>query len=226
MLARPRLAALSPAAQRRLLEILPGALTWLVLLAPVVAAFAIRLNDPTKLWLLGVGAILLDCYWFMRTTLTVRSVRRSLRRIQDTESRDWWAHCMTMEVAEGVPHPREIVHCALIPTYTESYAVLRGTVAALADQNYPDRQRVVAIITRVTDVGGWENVARLREEFGHRFLAFLHIKDPLLPGIVIGKSAAMAHGGPELRRACDELGLDPARTLVTDLDSDFRLRSG
>jgi len=223
MLARPRLAALSPAAQRRLLEILPGALTWLVLLAPVVAAFAIRLNDPTKLWLLGVGAILLDCYWFMRTTLTVRSVRRSLRRIQDTESRDWWAHCMTMEVAEGVPHPREIVHCALIPTYTESYAVLRGTVAALADQNYPDRQRVVAIITRVTDVGGWENVARLREEFGHRFLAFLHIKDPLLPGIVVGKSAAMAHGGPELRRACDELGLDPARTLVTDLDSDFRL---
>src|SRR5207302_1657427 len=125
MLARPRLAALSPAAQRRLLEILPGALTWLVLLAPVVAAFAIRLNDPTTLCLLGVG--------------------------------------------------------------------------------------------------GWENVARLREEFGHRFLAFLHIKDPLLPGIVIGKSAAMAQGGPELRRACDELGLDPARTLVTDLDSDFRL---
>jgi hypothetical protein len=223
VLARPRLATLSPAAQRRLLEILPGALTWLVLLAPVVAAFAIRLNDPTKLWVLGVAAILLDCYWFARTTLTVRSVRRSLRRIQETESLDWWARCCEMEIPEGAPGPSEIVHCALIPTYTESYDVLRGTVAALAEQNYPERQRVVAIITRVTDTGGWENVARLREEFGDRFLAFLHIKDPLLPGIVVGKSAAMSYGGPELRRACDELGLDPSRTLVTDLDSDFRL---
>jgi cellulose synthase/poly-beta-1,6-N-acetylglucosamine synthase-like glycosyltransferase len=223
MIARRWPASLSPGAQRRLLEILPGALTWLVLLAPVAAAFAIRLNDPTRLWVLGVGAVLLDCYWFVRTTLTVRSVRRSLRRIEATEATDWWAHCLEMEVAEGAPHPTEVVHCALIPTYTESYHVLRGTVAALAAQNLPDRQRVVAIITRVTDVGGWENVARLREEFGDRFLAFLHIKDPLLPGIVVGKSAAMAYGGPELRRACDELGLDPERTLVTDLDSDFRL---
>ncbi len=223
MIARLRLAPLSPAAQRRLLEILPGALTWLVLLVPVCVAFAIRLNDPTKLWILGVGAILLDCYWFTRTTLTVRSVRRSLRRIEETQATDWWAHCLQMEVAEGAPHPTEVVHCALIPTYTESYEVLRATVAALAGQNYPADRRLVAIITRVTDTGGWENVARLREEFGDRFLAFLHIKDPLLPGIVVGKSAAMSYGGPELRRACDALGLDPARTIVTDLDFDFRL---
>lgn len=215
--------SLSPAAQRRLLEILPGALTWLVLLTPVAVAFGIRLTDPTRLWLLGVGAILLDCYWFLRTTVTVRSVRRTLRRLAAAEATDWWTHCLEMEVAAGAPDPREVVHCALVPTYTESYEVLRSTVAALAEQNYPDQQRVVAIITRVTDRGGWENVARLREEFGHRFRAFLHIKDPLLPGIVVGKSAAMAYGGPVLRRACDEMGLDPRCTLVTDLDSDFRL---
>src|SRR4029077_20354324 len=71
--------------------------------------------------------------------------------------------------------------------------------------------------------GGWENVDRLREEFGARFRGFVHIKDPLLPGIVVGKSAAMAYDGPVLKQACDEMGLDPARTLVTDLASDFRL---
>jgi cellulose synthase/poly-beta-1,6-N-acetylglucosamine synthase-like glycosyltransferase len=214
---------LSPHAQQRLLEIIPGALTWTVLLTPLAVAFAIRLNDPTKLWVLGIAAIALDVYWLARTAYTVRAVNRSLRVLQRTQAVDWWARCQALEVADGRPRPDQIVHCALIPTYTERYEVLEATVAALAAQNFPSQQRVCAIITRVTDTGGWENVARLREEFGHLFRAFIHIKDPLLPGIVVGKSAAMAYGGPVLKQACDEMGLDPTRTLVTDLDSDFRL---
>ena len=116
-----------------------------------------------------------------------------------------------------------MVQCALIPTYTERYEVLRATVEALAGQNYPRDLRVCAIITRVTDQGGIENVTRLREEFSDQFRAFIHVKDPLLPGIVAGKSAAMSYGGPVLKQACDEMGLDPKTTVVTDLDSDFRL---
>ena len=223
MIAVRRRVALSPATQQRLLEILPGAVSWTILLTPVAVAFAIRLNDPTKLWILGVGAVMLDVYWFARTTWTVRSVRRSLRELQATQAIDWWQRCREMTPAPGAPQPSEVTHCVLIPTYTEKYEVLRATVEALADQNYPDHLRVVAVITRVSDTGGWENVARLREEYGHRFRGFIHIKDPLLPGIVVGKSAAMAYGGPVLRAACDEMGLDPTRTLVTDLDSDFRL---
>lgn len=175
------------------------------------------------MWLLGVGAIVLDAYWLVRTTVTVRSMRRSLREVEATQAMDWWAECRGLHIAEGHPRPDEIVHCALIPTYTEKYEVLRATVEALAHQNYPERLRIVAIITRETDTVGWANVARLRDEFGSQFLAFLHIKDPLLPGIVVGKSAAMAYGGPALKAACDDLGLDPRKTIVTDLDSDFRL---
>ena len=214
---------LTPHHRQRALEILPGALTWTVLLVPVVVAFAIRLNDPTKLWILGLGAIALDTYWFIRTALTVRAVSGSLRALQRTESVDWWARCAELAVPDGAPRPDEVVHCALIPTYTERYEVLRATVAALADQSVPAHQRVCAIITRVSDSGGWANVDRLREEFAGQFRAFIHVKDPLLPGIVVGKSAAMAYGGPRLKAACDEMGLDPDRTLVTDLDSDFRL---
>ena len=225
MIARSTAIPLSHHTQQRLLEILPGALTWFALLVPVVAAFAIRLNDPGMLWILGAGAVLLDSYWLVRTTVTVRGVRKTLKALKETEVIDWWQRCREFEanLPEGAPAPSEIVQCALIPTYTESYDVLRATVAALAAQNYPEHLRVCAIITRETDSGGIENVARLREEFAGSFLLFLHIKDPLLPGIVVGKSAAMAYGGPVLKAACDELGLDPSRTMVTDLDSDFRL---
>ena len=225
MIARFWAIPLSPRTQQRLLEIFPGALTWAVLLVPVAVAFAIRLNDPGQLWLLGAAAIALDVYWLFRTSYTVRGVRATMRTMETTEATDWWQRCVELEATavEGAPKPSEIVHCALIPTYTEKYEVLEATVRAIAEQNYPERQRVCAIITRASDEGGIENVNRLREVFGGRFRAFLHIRDPLLPGIVIGKSAAMAYGGPMLKWACDDLGLDPAMTLVTDLDSDFRL---
>jgi hypothetical protein len=209
--------------QGRLLEIFPGALTWLVLLLPPVVAFTLRTVDPTKLWILGVGAIALDAYWFVRTMATVRAVRASLKAMKECEGEDWWERCLQLSPAAGDPSLRDVVHVALIPTYTERYEVLLETVRALAEQNYPAHQKAVAIITRTTDTGGIENVRRLREEFGESFAAFIHIKDPLLPGIVVGKSAAMAYAGPVLRQACDEMGLDPATTMVTDLDSDFRL---
>ncbi len=225
MIARSSAIPLSHHTQQRLLEILPGALTWSILLTPVIAAFAIRVNDPSMLWILGLGAVLLDAYWLFRTTVTVRCVRKTMRALRANERIDWWKRCQELEAAlpAGAPAPSEVVQCALIPTYTESFEVLHATVAALAAQNYPQHLRVCAIITRETDAGGIENVTRLREEFAGAFRAFIHIKDPLLPGIVVGKSAAMAYGGPVLKAECDKLGLDPARTLVTDLDSDFRL---
>jgi hypothetical protein len=225
MIARFWAIPLSSRTQQRLLEIFPGALTWTVLLLPVFVAFAIRLNDPGQLWILGIGAILLDLYWLLRTSWTVRGVRRTMQTLEATEAADWWQRCRELEesLPDGVPRPSEVVHCALIPTYTERYETLHATVKALADQNFPDQQRICAIITRASDEGGIANVDRLREEFAHRFRAFLHFKDPLLPGIVVGKSAAMAYGGPMLKWACDDLGLDTSKTLVTDLDSDFRL---
>ena len=215
--------ALSPRLQQRALEIMPGALTWTVLLVPLIAAFAIRFNDPADLWIIGLGAVLLDAYWFLRTAVTVYWVWRSLTELRRVGAGDWWAECERFEPLPGAPGPGDITHCVLIPTYTERYEVLRATVDALVAQRYPSHLKVCAIITRETDSGGIENVTRLRRELGHHFRSFIHIRDPLLPGIVVGKSAAMAYGGPVLRRHCDELGLDPARTLVTDLDSDFRL---
>src|SRR5579884_383250 len=178
MIARLRGAPLTQRQQQRLLEILPGALTWFVLAVPVVTAFLIRLNTPADLWILGVGAVLLDFYWLLRTVWTVVCVRRSLAELRRTEAVDWWQRCLELEeaLAPDAPRPTDIVHCALIPTYTERYEVLRGTVAALAAQNYPRDHRVCAIITRVTDKGGWDNVARLRDEFGDQFRAFIHIK--------------------------------------------------
>src|SRR5207244_5468223 len=153
--------------------------------------------------------------------MVVVGIRRTYRKMKRAMNDAWWQRCLALAVPPGAPDPRRVVHAVLIPTYTEPYQILHETVRAIADSDYPSENKVVAIITRESDRRGWENVRRLQDEFGPRLRAFFHIKDPLLPGIVVGKSAAMAYGGPVLRRELERVGLDPGTGILTELDSGF-----
>ncbi|HEY7525542.1 MAG TPA: hypothetical protein VIA82_01735 [Candidatus Limnocylindria bacterium] len=133
-----------------------------------------------------------------------------------------------LDALEALPEPppdwREYTHLALIPTYTEPLEKLRETVRALANAEWPAQRKICAIITRETDTDGIANVQALRAEFGAAFADFIHILDPLEPGIVVGKSSAMAWGGRYLyRKLVRDGGMDPRRILVTDLDADYRV---
>ena len=60
--------------------------------------------------------------------------------------------------AEPPPSADELIHLALIPTYTEPLEKLRHTVRALADAEWPTERKICAIITRETDEAGIANV--------------------------------------------------------------------
>ncbi|MGH7698398.1 MAG: glycosyltransferase family 2 protein, partial [Candidatus Dormibacteria bacterium] len=201
----------------------PGLTVWTILVAPLSLGFAITLTNFEYLWLLGAFAVVLDLYWLIKLVHTFRYVLRGIRLLEATQGVDWGGRLAQLGAELGGIRPDQITHAFLIPTYTESYETLHATVSALAASNYPRELRICAIITRETDLQGCRNVERLQEKFGGSFRAFWHIKDPLLPGIVLGKSAAMSYGGPVLERACQALGLAPDQVIVTDLDSDYRV---
>ncbi len=209
--------------EQRLWEMVPGLTVWLILATPLAVGFVITFTNFEDLWLLGLFAVILDSYWLVKLVHTFRYVLRGIRLLEAAQAVDWAERLTTLPTIPGDPQPEEIIHAFLIPTYTERYETLHATVSALAAADYPNQNKICAIITRETDLEGCLNVERLQEKFGGSFRAFWHIKDPLLPGIVVGKSAAMAYGGPVLQRACESLGLDPARVIVTDLDSDYRV---
>jgi len=255
----------------RALEIVPGVVTWALMLAPIVLSFS---YPEVVAWFV----LSFDFYWLYKAVVLVASVAVSFTRMRRVMAVDWRTRAFALSdigerrveidrlialVADRVgvleasgrglaasggrreldrlrderraldrlienpvvdmPRPDRLWHVALIPTYTEPFEKLYETVAALARTDYPRDLRMVAIITRETDHQGRENVARLREVFGDQFLHFFHILDPLEPGIVVGKSAAMAYGGRWLYRALVSLGFDPAEVVVTDLDSDYRV---
>jgi hypothetical protein len=270
----PAIAEAVPQAKRRLsrraLEMIPGLVTWGLIL--VMVPLAIR-------WpvVLGVFVLCFDFYWMYRAVVLSVSVAISFRRIRRVVEIDWRQRAFSLSdpqkrldelavlieqvrvrtsglsaagnglavrggkrelrrligeqrnlarlinLGEPIPDPRQIWHVALVPTYTEPYEKLYETVKALADSDYPRERRMVAIITRETDLLGRENVARLRDIFGSQFSHFFHILDPLEPGVVVGKSSAMAYGGRWLYRELTLLGFDPKQVVVTDLDSDYRV---
>jgi hypothetical protein len=255
----------------RLLEMVPGVVTWALIVAPVVLSFS---YPEIVAWFV----LSFDFYWFYKAVVLVGSVAIAFGRIRRVTSIDWRTRAFSLadlparraEVERRIPLVRErtaqlaadgrrlaaaggwrelerlgaeqreldrllarrgeaigapdrLWHVALIPTYTEPFEKLYETVAALARTDYPMELRMVAIITRETDLQGRENVARLRQLFADQFLHFFHILDPLEPGIVVGKSSAMAYGGRWLYRQLVGLGFDPAEVVVTDLDADYRV---
>jgi len=203
----------------RLFEAAPGLLTWVLLLAP--AWIPIIFHSSGALFV-AIVVLIFDTYWVIRAVSVVVGVYGTMLRMRRDMKKDWLASCRQQPPAGGVD-PLQYYHLSVVPTYTEPYHVLERTVQAIVDANYPDELKLVGIITRETDKPGWENVARLKAKFGHRLRGFYHIKDPLEPGIVVGKSAAMNWGGRWMVRVLTEEGYDLSKVLITDLDSDYRV---
>jgi len=259
---------------QRILEVVPGAVTWGLIVLSVGLSF--RWPEVVAWFVLTF-----DVYWLYKAVMLTGSVAAAFTMIRRSVAVDWRARTFGLrdiagriagietrlaaiegrvrlldrtgerlaaaggrrEAArlrderkellrllarrgEAIPDPDRLWHVALVPTYTEPYEKLHETIRALAEADWPRERKMVAIITRETDHGGRENVARLREAFGAAFLHFFHVLDPLEPGHVVGKSSAMAYGGRWLHRELTRLGFDPREVVVTDLDSDYRVHPG
>jgi hypothetical protein len=253
----------------RLLEMVPGTISWAVLILPLWLSFSYP-------WLVAYFVLSFDFYWLCRALWFSGAVIVAYRRIRRVLATDWSARVAALDslvarrveieeraaaaerrpwgslgvaavggvdaeerrraredredlrrvlaLPEPPPATDELVHLALIPTYTEPLDKLRHTVRALAEAEWPRERKIVAIITRETDEGGIANVRVLQAEFGDAFAEFIHVLDPLEPGIVVGKSSAMAWGGRYLYRLLvRERGMDPRRIMITDLDADYRV---
>ena len=136
---------------QRALEVAPGALTWTILIAPVVASFIFA---PY----IAVAMLAVDIYWFLRTGMVVVGIRRTYRKMKRAMNEDWWQRCLALTVSSGAPDPRRIIHAVLIPTYTEPYQILHETVRAIADAD--------PVVRNERELAAWRPSERMRR-LGH-----------------------------------------------------------
>jgi hypothetical protein len=232
----------------RFFEILPGALSYGVVIAVVVTSFF----DP----MVAAGLILLIvCMMFAKSMgMAVSAIRGSynlkraqkvnwseyLQDLEDPEaallkrgekmlhSRQFAArqHVLNLDTvseAKGeFPRPHEIYHAVIIALYQEGYEIIKPTLQALVDSDYDSKRLIVTIAYEQR--GGeaaLKTVRAAQKHFGHKFHSFLAFEHPdKLPNEVVGKGANITFGGQGVARFLAKEGIDPKNVIVTTLDCD------
>lgn len=224
----------------RAFEILPGALTWIILLLPVILGYL----SPKVAAFFIIAYLLL---WFCRAiALNIRSLQ-GWRIMSQHKTMPWEKLNRDLEILQpktpGIPKwhvrnldrvrrymlhtrikPSEVMHAVIVAAYNESKDVLEPTIKAIVSNSY-DLKKLVLVLA-YEERGGPEvekTAKELISEYGGKFYyaeAVRHPKD--LPGEVIGKGGNITFAARGLQRFLSSRGIDPLRVLVTTLDSDNR----
>ena len=202
-------------AKRRFFEIIPGFLTWSLLLVPVI--FAVFKWD--RLFVLYLAY--LAAYWTVRTFKFVYGVVAGVGRMKRDIAEDWMGKIQD-DKKEAFEDLRFIYLC---PVYAESLETLIPSFEAFANSDIGANKIdvVVAMEDRKKDLQ-IENFKKLEEMFGDKFGSMTYYIHPSgIPGEVVGVKGAnlnwsMRHHVKKLKAE----GKDISKYLLITCDSDLR----
>lgn len=225
----------------RFFEILPGALSWSLLIAPLV----LSLIDTTYAVIFILAYLLiylvrsfgydfravsgyitmkqhlkLKWYDFLKD-LDLGKVDKSLNIIRP----DW--HIRNIERVRDYQKsykPKDIIHGVIIATVNESREVLEPTIKSVIDSDY-DIKKLILIIAYEGRAGeeAEKKVLQLIEDYKSYFKDAFAVKHPPnIPGEVIGKGGNITYAGKVFEKYLKREEIDPEKVIVTTLDADNR----
>lgn len=232
----------------RFFEILPGAMSYLVIATPLLVG----------IWradIAGYLVLLFMLIWFFRTVSMAYKALVTLATNREMAGTDWWAllkndyenanknlndlekaknlsrldkfrkRCLIkFEIStDEVLKPEELIHVVMIPMVSEPYEVVRGAVLAAAEQNYDVKNKVILQLCpeeRARHANA-EVVAKLKDEFEDKFLSLIVSEHPAgIEGELIGKGGNINWAAKELLVELSKMGIDYEKVMITGMDAD------
>ena len=197
---------------KRALEILPGTVSWFLILFPVWGSFVI----PE---IVAYYIIAFSVYWLYRSMSTAILAVLGYFKLRSFEIFDWMGDVDKMNNWEKVHH------IIVIPTYKEPVLTLGRTLDKLAEQTYPLNKIhiMLSFEEREGEVGrvkASELIEKYTGVFGHIWATH----HPDLPGEVKGKSSNTSWGAKEAKRNLIDIGgHDIDYVTITSEDADATL---
>jgi cellulose synthase/poly-beta-1,6-N-acetylglucosamine synthase-like glycosyltransferase len=171
-----------PVKTRRALEIMPGFVSWFLILFPVWGSFLIPLA-------VAYFILFFDVYWFYKSFSLAITALIASRRIKQAEKQDW------IKLAKPLENFEKMSHVVVIPNYKENLEKLRKTLESLSSQTFPSKRIYIVLAMEKREMEANERAEKLIAEFGQKFGAVLASFHPDIEGEVKGKSSNEAFGG-------------------------------
>jgi cellulose synthase/poly-beta-1,6-N-acetylglucosamine synthase-like glycosyltransferase len=222
----------------RFFEMLPGVLTWSMLILP----FVLSQVSPELCVLFIVAYLLL---WFVKALgLNIRAVQ-GYRMITQHQQLPWQQMLGELETGKvskssrlpvwhadniarlkaepAVVKAQDVVHAIVIAAYNEAQEVIEPTVQSVIDSDF-DMKRVILVLAYEGRDGAQSKTAcqNIAKKYGSQFLHVMAVEHPLTPGEVRGKGGNITYAARKLTSYVKKHGINPANVPVTTLDSDNR----
>lgn len=200
-----------PVRTQRFLEILPGFVSWSLILFPIWGSFVC----PT---LVAYYVIAFTVYWLYRSAVMAILAFAAHFRLKASQKNNW-LHDLQKEFPQRY---RDIHHLIIIPTYTEPLSTLERTLEHLADQTFLNKNIHIMISFEEREGQAAHDKAtslekKYRSRFGHLWTTF----HPDIAGEVKGKSSNNAWGGKLAKQLLiDEAGIPIEDVTITSEDAD------
>lgn len=196
--------------KRRLLEIIPGFISWNIILFLVWGGYFLPVI--TTYFILAF-----DVYWVYKGVSLAIAALLTHFQIQASHKLDW------LEEAKGFGADwQKVKHVVILLLANEPPEIAKKTLSSLAQQTLPLKQIAVVLATEGRCPAGSKAAESWRQELGNRFGAYLVTVHPSdIPGEIIGKSANEAWAAKQAKRALvDKLGWDIKYLTITSNDAD------
>lgn len=202
-----------PVRTQRALEILPGLVSWSLILFPIWGSFVV----PD---LVAYYVITFAVYWLYRSLGVAVLATFSHFKIKAAKQFDWIKDLKTSFPKKW----NQTHHIIVIPTYTEPLETLRKTLEALSKQSYPSQNlHVMLSFEKREGKPAQEKAKILIKEFGKKFGHLWHTFHPNIAGEVKGKSSNTSWGAKEAKKLLvDKAGLPIEHITITSEDADAR----
>jgi len=193
---------------QRLLEILPGFVSWNLILFPIWGGLLLPMA-------VAYFVLLFDVFWIYKSlTLAIFALIAHLR-IKASQRMDWLGE------VKFFPDWQKVQHLVIIPSYKEPLYLIERALQSLLAQKLPRRQLSVILAFEEREIGWEKKAAVILRKFRGKFGDFLITKHKLLKGETAGKHSNCRKAILETKKILINSGkYQPDYLVVTASDVD------
>lgn len=195
----------------RSLEILPGFVSWNLILLPYWGIFVIPV-------FVAYFILFFNIYWFYQSLQIAISAIISNTRIQAAKVYDW------MSDVRGFPDYQKVRHVVIIATYKEPLRILERTLTSLSVQTLSTKQiiPVIAMEAKEPNEDREAKIKVINEKFKNVFGKLIVTVHTLTPGEVAGKASNERYAALKVKEMIDAERGDLNYFVVTSCDADHK----